>query len=128
MSRSSYIASAENARTPLSMAEVELLLREGAKALLRDERRLQHLLERLPVTLRNHRDAVTGLTRQLESARRTQRAGRSSTLSPRDAVRFLSPEDLDSLLSERLAVRTATLEDTIAALRHELALLRSQQP
>jgi hypothetical protein len=121
----SYNATNETSRTPLTMAEAEGLLADGARALGRDEKALTHLLERLPVTLRTHRDAVTGLTRQLESARRTQQFGRPSTLSPRDAVRFLAPEDLDLVLADRIQAHTAPLQAIIEALQSELAAVKA---
>lgn len=121
-----YLSLPENAKTPLSSAEADILLATGAKALARSEKDLTHLLERLPVTLKSNREAVIGLSRQLDAARRNQQLGRASTLSPRDAVRFLSTADMDALLASRLEQYTAPLQTVIDALQAELQVARAK--
>lgn len=124
---SSYQADPNTAGTPLTSAEAEMLLSQGAKSLTRDERALEHLLTRLPVTLRVHREAVNGLSSQVDSSRRVAKGGMTSSLSPRDAVRYLSATDIDALLASRLDVHTAPLLAAIDSLQAELASYRAKE-
>jgi len=124
---SAYQADPNTAGTPLTSAEAESLENAGARALARDERALEHLLGRLPVTLRSHRAAMNGISAQLEDARRSQKSGRVSTLSPRDAVRYLSSADMDALLASRLEVHTGPLLALIEDLKRELAVYKAKE-
>ena len=124
---SAYQADPNTAGTPLTSAEAEILESQGAKVVARDEKTLSHLIGRLPVTLRSHRAAMNGISAQLEDARRSQKSGRASTLSPRDAVRYLSAADIDALLASRLEVHTAPLIALIDELKAEISRYRAKE-
>lgn len=84
---------------PLSSEEVAQLARNEGKALRNDPRKLSHFLARLSATLRRHGDEMRQLKGELERGRAAanQGVGQATTLSPMDAVRYLSPVQLQQV-------------------------------
>ena len=94
-----YTADPSTADLPLNADEVAQLARTEGKALRNDPRRLSHFLARVTATIRRHGDEVRQLKGELERMRHasSQGVGQATTLSPLDAVRYLSPEQLQQV-------------------------------
>lgn len=94
-----YVADPSTLDVPLNQDEVAQLASNEGKALRNDPRRLSHFLARVLATMRRHHDEMRQLKGEIERARHAAStpAGQATTLSPMDAVRYLSPEQLQQV-------------------------------
>ena len=94
-----YTADPSTADLPLNAQEVAELARNEGKVLRNDPRRMSHFLARVTATIRRHSDESRQLKGELERTRQasSQGVGQATTLSPMDAVRYLSPEQLQQV-------------------------------
>lgn len=92
-----YDISPHRLDVPLSEVEVEQLLASGGRA-FKDTRRLMHLLHRVHATIQTHREQRQGLHQEIARLRMQQdKVGVPTTLSPKDAVKYLAPEAIAEL-------------------------------
>lgn len=94
-----YLADPSTADLALRSEEVEALASNEGRALRTDPRKMSHFLARCRATLTRHQDEVRQLKGELERSRYQQSTsvGQPTTLSPMDAVRYLSPQQLQQL-------------------------------
>ncbi len=96
------------AGVPLSIAEVEELAVSGAKALRSNASWMNHFLTRVIATMRSAQETRQQLEGAIERMKidSQMNAGVNTTLSPLDAVRYLSPEHqraiFDTLAKDRM--------------------------
>jgi hypothetical protein len=82
---------------PIPGDELDAILAADPRT-FRDPQRLQHLLQRLYTSVLSARTDVTNLTRELHAQRaQFQQVGRPTTLSPVEAARYCSDEQLLTL-------------------------------
>lgn len=90
-----YVADPSMIDVPLSAEEVAALAQNEGRDLRGDPRKVSHFLARCQATLRRHLEESRQLKSELERRRsEPTTAGQATTLSPEDAVRYLSPEQL----------------------------------
>jgi hypothetical protein len=106
MANPGYQAHPMNAQSPLSFDEVKVLLEEDGRSVLKNRTSLIHLLRRVWVTLSAHQEQTRSLNSTIQSLRDDQAgSGFATTLDPRDAVKFLSPDQLAALVEGHLRER-----------------------
>lgn len=128
-----YNADPSMTDVPLSLDDVQSLSENEGRSVRQDPRKMSHLLARMSATIiRAHEDARS-LRSELERMRSRDRqgAGQSTTLSPLDAVRYLSPEQLQQVFGtvakaqmDWLKVQKIEAENTRRRLETVLARLR----
>jgi len=105
----------------ISIDEAEAIASADPKAFGRDPRRVQHYLTRVGHTIRAYRGQVRQLHSDFQRANLAQARQLPSTLSPIDAVRYLTPEQLaaatDSAVAEKL--------EAAGRIEREASVLRS---
>ena len=118
---------------PLSLDEVQSLAENEGRAVRQDPRKMSHLLARMSATITRAHEDSRSLRGELERlrSREKQGAGQSTTLSPLDAVRYLSPEQLQQVFGtvakaqmDWLKVQKIETENTRRKLESVLARLR----
>ena len=105
----------------VSIEELEALATSVPRS-LRDPKAMALLLRRLLVTFNGYRAQVLQLNRDVQQARmQRERLGQATTMSPLDAVRFLSPEQLapymDALVREKAEALARAKDAADQALR-----------
>lgn len=121
--RSVYTVTEETLHTPVTPLEADALLREDGKP-LKARHALPHFLYRVRVTLSTLESQVEG-NRQTIAQLREKRArmGAPTTLSPLDAVRYASPEELSKIVGQINSSQLVALETAVngaRSLRDEL--------
>lgn len=93
-----YIASPDTATLPITLDEVEGMVQVSG-APLRNSRVLQHFLGRVVAALRMNITTMQNMSAEIDrlNARAATRFGQSTTLSPLEAVKFLSDEQRTAL-------------------------------
>lgn len=105
-----YDPSPLTAESYLTIPEVDALVEAGPRA-LRDPKALIHFLLRVALTLRGYHAQVQQLHRDVQQARMIrERAGQATTLSPLDAVRFLTPDQLAPIMDAAVREKLTALE------------------
>ena len=102
--------------------EIEALLASDLRSFGRDTSKVEHLLTRLGVTFARYRQQIQGLHREVQSANLSRaQAGAASTLSPLDAVRYLTPEQLAGVVDafSRAQIESASRD------RHEASAAKA---
>ena len=90
-----YVADPSMIDVPLSTEEIAALAQNEGRDLRGDPRKVSHFLARCLATQRRHLEETRQLTSELERRRsEPTTVGQATTLSPEDAVRYLSPEQL----------------------------------
>ena len=108
----SYVPDPSTARQPLRTTDVEELLSD-ASAFGKEATKVEHLAQRIKATIEAHRSQIQALNRDLQEVRAaTGRNGVATTMSPRDAVRYLSPQELSSIVDAVGRNILATANDT----------------
>lgn len=104
-----YIASPDTAALPITLDEVEGMIQVSG-APLRNSRVLLHFLGRVVAALRMNITTMQNMSAEIDrlNARAATRFGQSTTLSPLEAVKFLSDE-------QRTALFQGMQADTYAA-------------
>ena len=93
-----YIADPSMADQPLTLVEIQELAQNEGRALRSDPRKVSHFLARIEATMKRHQEESRQLRSEVERGRvNSSTIGQATTLSPADAVRYLSPEDLQKL-------------------------------
>jgi hypothetical protein len=93
-----YIADPSMADQPLTLVEIQELAQNEGRALRSDPRKISHFLARIEATMKRHHEETRQLRSEVERGRvNASTIGQPTTLSPADAVRYLSPEDLQKL-------------------------------
>jgi hypothetical protein len=93
-----YIADPSMADQPLTLVEIQELAQNEGRALRSDPRKISHFLARIEATMKRHHEETRQLRSEVERGRvASSTIGQATTLSPADAVRYLSPEDLQKL-------------------------------
>lgn len=94
-----YDTSPSQSDVPIAPPEVDEWLADP-KA-FRDPAAIVHMLGRLQVTLRHHQTRMTQIARDLQSLQQSAAGtGRATTLSPLDALRYLSEEQRTQVFSD----------------------------
>lgn len=118
---------------PLSLDDVRALSENEGRAVRQDPRKMSHLLARMTATIARSHEDIRSLRGELERlrTREKQGSGQSTTLSPLDAVRYLSPEQLQQVFGtvakaqmDWLKVQKTETENTRRKLESVLARLR----
>ena len=107
---------------PIHVSELEQILNESTKELMKDQRKFSHLMGRVLTTLHLRLDTIQHLNRDINQMRaQSEQVGRASTLNPIDLVRFLSDEQKAQLFKkmeqERLGAMTIATEKAQDAAR-----------
>lgn len=91
---SEYVPTPETADMPLTLDEIEGLVATDGGTLRRNPRALSHFLSRVRATSAHHIDQMQRAHAEVENLRSKARGrvGASTTLSPLDAVRYLTDE------------------------------------
>jgi hypothetical protein len=106
-----YDANPLMSETVLGLDEVVALEQEQGRSVARDQRKLAHLLHRMAITLQVAAEQRRGLNSQIQTLQmRQEQTGYATTLDPRDAVRFLSKDQLTELVEGHLKERVAAVE------------------
>jgi hypothetical protein len=109
-----YDSSPDTAGLPLDLAEVAALAADGGRA-LRDQRKLAHFLQRVQVSLTAAQVDIGRMHRHVqELSVQRERVGQPTTLHPRDAVRYLPEDELESLFTYISQQRLRTLAQLVA--------------
>jgi hypothetical protein len=83
---------------PLNPSEIEAYAADPSE-FARDPRKVGHLLRRVSATVMLYKNQIQSLNRDVQDIQMSRsRAGAATTMSPRDAVRFLSPVELASVV------------------------------
>jgi hypothetical protein len=83
---------------PLTLLDIQELAQNEGRALRSDPRKISHFLARIEATMKRHQEEARQLRSEIERGRvSSSTIGQATTLSPADAVRYLSPEDLQKL-------------------------------
>lgn len=119
-----YDHSPSRLEDPIDLDEAKALA-ENPKLLGRDLNRIGHYTQRVYYTLRAVRDQMTKLNWELQqlNTQVSARRGAPSTLDPRTAARYLTPEQLSELFEGHLRERVrhlALLEKEAKEIRSEL--------
>jgi hypothetical protein len=117
-----YLTDPSLADTPMALSELEAYAADPA-AFVKDPRKVPHLLRRLVATVQLYKTQITGLKTDVHDMQlRRDRAGAATTMSPRDAVRFLSPQELSAIVggtSKQLLDHAARLQQQAEKARRE---------
>lgn len=83
---------------PIHLSELEEFAHDP-RPVVRDARKLSHLLGRAVATVVNQKNQIRQLQTDVNAIRfSSERMGAATTLSPRDAVRYLSPAELEQVV------------------------------
>jgi hypothetical protein len=83
---------------PLQLSELEAYAADPA-AFVKDARKVPHLLARVTATVQLYKSQIQSLNRDVQDMQlRRDRVGAATTMSPRDAVKFLSPQELSLIV------------------------------
>lgn len=132
VARTHYDATEETLSVPVTPEEADMLMRADGRP-LKARRALPHFLYRLRVTLSNHEAEMANSRRAIESLRETRtRMGAPSTLSPLDAIRFATPEEVSQVVGHISSTQLAALQAAVnearglrSALAGDLAAVRN---
>lgn len=128
-----YNADPSMTDVPLSLDDIRSLSENEGRAVRQDPRKMSHLLARMSATIVRANEDARSLRSELERMRNREKqgAGQSSTLSPLDAVRYLSPEQLQQVFGtvakaqmDWLKVQKTETENTRRRIETILARLR----
>jgi hypothetical protein len=79
---------------PLNPSEIDSYAADPSM-FSRDPRKVSHLLRRVAATVSMYKSQIQSLNRDVQDIQMSRsRSGAATTMSPRDAVRFLSPQEL----------------------------------
>lgn len=108
----------------MHLSELEELAAADPKPFLRDPRKITHLLGRVVATVSTAKAQVQQLHRDVQTLQlNSQRVGAATTMSPRDAVRYLSSQELAQVVSgthKQLLNHVLGLQQEAAALQRQL--------
>ena len=114
---------------PITTRELELMKDEASEA-FRDRdsiRKVAALLRRFEVTCDNFRGQIRGLKFELAEERHANaKLGVATTLSPRDAVKYLSPSELAAIVEPAAASAIKRAEELTATAEKERMDLNRQ--
>lgn len=86
---------------PLSLREVEELAQNEGRSMRQDPRKVSHFLARVIATIRRHQEETRQLRVEIERGRmQSATAGTPTTLSPMDALRYISDDDKAKLFGQ----------------------------
>lgn len=123
VSRRKYDSSEAAFHAPVSLEELDWLMGEKARPLA-DKYDLRHFLYRVRVTLHNAEETNREALRALEAAREQKRRhGAPTTLTPMDAVRYASPEELAVIVGNISSSQLTALQAQVSAARELRASL-----
>jgi hypothetical protein len=84
---------------PMNLAEIEEYVNGDLRQFCRDSRKLAHFLGRVVATIVVHKEQIRSLHSDINALQTaSQRVGAATTMAPRDAVRYLSPDELASVV------------------------------
>ena len=96
---------------PLGSDELENLLADGGKSFYKDQKALAIFIRRVAVTIKLYRQQLRKVNSDISALREdVSSGGRATSLNPLDAVRFLSPEQLLSLVDNHMQGRVKATE------------------
>lgn len=114
---------------PITTRELEVM-KEDAPEAFRDRdsvRKVAALLRRVEVTCDNFRGQIRGLKFELAEERHANaKLGVATTLSPRDAVKYLSPSELAAIVEPAAASAIKRAEELTATAEKERMELNKQ--
>jgi hypothetical protein len=93
-----YDSSPSTYENALTLEEARAIEGVEAKSFAKDEHRFSHYTHRVVVTIERYREQARNMQRHVEELRVSKRGGVSSSLSPMDAVKFMSEEQLASVV------------------------------
>lgn len=110
-----YDASPSRADDVVSVDELDALVAGEARAFGRDPRKITHFLRRVALTVRAYRHQIQTLHRDVQAASLVaQTAGRPTTLSPLDALRYVAPDQLETIFDGHMREKLAAVEQARA--------------
>jgi hypothetical protein len=96
---------------PIHASELEQIVTENAKEVLKDQRKFSHLMGRVIATLRSRHDTIQQLTRDINQMRsQSEHVGRAPTLNPVDMMRFLSDEQRAQMCGKMMQEQQAAMQ------------------
>lgn len=112
---------------PLTLDEVEDLLENFDKSFLRDEGAVEHFLMRVITSLKAARELRANIDHEINRRTAMMPSTTQASLSPEQAVRFLTPEQLEPLFDrfkqqQLELLRGATERADVTATRQQAAL------
>jgi hypothetical protein len=96
---------------PIHTSELEQIMSEGFRDILKDPRKFAHLMGRCIATLKSRSETIQQLTRDIGAMRQqSEQVGRASTLNPIDQVRFLSDDQKAQIFGKMEQERLAAMD------------------
>jgi hypothetical protein len=97
---SEYRAEPDLANFPMHLSELEELAATNPRQFAKDPRKITHLLGRVVATVVAYKSQVQQLHRDVQALQLASRqVGQVTTMAPRDAVRYLSAEELADVVT-----------------------------
>lgn len=111
---SEYIPDPSMLDIPIKTVEIEEYI-DNPDLFIKDRRKVHHLLRRVQVTMNGYREQIQNLTREIQDIRvASRKSGAATTMTPRDALRYVSPDELRALVD---SVSAAVLDEALAKQR-----------
>ncbi len=96
---------------PIHLSELQQVLAEDVKELLKDQRKFHHLMSRVLATLKSRGETIQQLNRDIaQMQQQSQQVGRATTLNPVDQIRYLSQEQIAQIFGKMEQERLAAME------------------
>jgi hypothetical protein len=93
-----YDSSPSTYENALTLEEARAIEGAEAKSFAKDPDRFSHYTHRVVVTIQRYREQMRNMQRHIEELRVVKSSGVSSSLSPMDAVKFISEEQLATVV------------------------------
>ena len=115
-----YTASEYTAGLPVAVSEIDALLERAGKPITKDPNKTVHFLNRVKLTIDSMQADLGHLRRRIdEVSLNKSRRGAPSTLSPLDALKFASPEEIEMIVGRisraKMRQLRTMVEDNMAA-------------
>ena len=127
-----YNATSATAKMPVGLPELDAILASNMRPLAKDPKRVGHLLRRVRETLESDAHDLSNLRSTVDELKRTRtHKGTAATLNPIDALRYVSPEEIetvtDRITRERLRTLRTLIDENMAAHSRLVSLIHSAQ-
>ena len=122
-----YDAAPQRLDELVSIDEAESIAAAEPKQFAKDQRKVAHYTVRVAKTLKAYRNQIHQLHRDVQKSQlSSSQVGQASTLSPLDAVRYLTPEQFASVADSAIAAKisSASAAEQEARTKGALAISR----